>query len=168
MPTSYAIAVVIHVLAAFVWVGGVLTIGAVALPAARQLPEQQRRAAVSAIARRFRPIGWSALLVLIVTGFYLITHWGATASNLLSLEFFAIDRAKPVGVKLVLIALMLVTSGLHDWWVGPEASRLAKEEEQQRAETWRRWAALLGALTGLLVIGIVLVATVVARPWIVF
>ena len=164
MPVPYYIAVMLHVVAAFVWVGGVLMIGAVALPAARNLPEEQQRPAISAIARRFRPIGWTALAVLLLTGLFMLWEWGARPANLIDLSFFEIDRNKPLGIKLLLVIAMIISSGLHDWWVGPRATELA-DEDPERAESWRRWAGILGIGTGVFVLGVVLIAIVVARPW---
>lgn len=168
MSSTYEIVVVIHVISAIVWVGGVVFIGGVAVPASRKMSEETGRQAVSAIARRFRPVGWGALGFLVATGFYMIWEWGARPDNLLDGSFFANDRHWLLGIKLILVGLMLVVSGIHDWYVGPRASALAREaDDEETARPWRRWAAILGIVTGLLVIAIVVIAVYVARPWMV-
>lgn len=52
--TFYPLAVLIHVVAAVIWAGGVLFIGFIAYPAARQLDEETRTAVMAVIGRRFR------------------------------------------------------------------------------------------------------------------
>jgi len=71
--TDTTIRVFLHVLAATVWVGGQLTLGAV-IPALRPqpgtTPEEQEaaRARIRLVARRFQVLAWSAFFVLLATG----------------------------------------------------------------------------------------------------
>lgn len=167
MPLSYEFAVIVHVFAAVVWVGGVLFIGAIAIPASRSLPEEQRRKTISLLTRPFRIVGWIALLTLLGTGLYLIWIWGARPGNLVDGTFFDTPRAWILGVKIALVTLMILVSGLHDWYIGPKAAELA-EEQNENARPWRIAAGLLGGLTGLLSLCIVLCAIVIARPWMTF
>lgn len=164
MPLLYDVSVVLHVLAGIVWIGGTLFVGAVALPAARTLPDDVEPAAVSAIARRFRIVGWTAIGVSLVTGTIMIGYWGAHPGNLLDGSFFQTPRTQELALKLAAVGLMLVVSGTHDWWVGPRAARLA-EAEAPEASTWRTWAAILGVLTALLVVAVAVCAVALARPW---
>lgn len=162
---GYQIAVVIHVLSAVIWVGGVIFIAAVALPGARALPDEEARvAAVSEIATRFRTLGWTLIALLLGSGIYLIAVRGATWTNLLSGQFFSSNWGWYLGVKLIAVAIMLLASGLHDWWVGPKATELLGKGSGE-AGKWQRWAGLLGALTGFSVLAIVILAVFVARPW---
>jgi uncharacterized membrane protein len=59
---------VLHVLAACVWVGGSVAIVTVAVPYGRRLPPRERALMLAGIGRRWRPIGWSTLAVLVVPG----------------------------------------------------------------------------------------------------
>jgi len=164
MPISYQIAVIAHVFAAIVWVGGVLFLGSVAMPASRTVDESEGRRMVRTLGRYFRPVGWTALAILVVSGSYMMWIWGATPSNVWSGEFFDTIRARWLGTKLVLVGAMILTSGVHDWYVGPRAS----SSEEEGAETWDRWrtaAAVLGAATALLAVAVVGIAIVISRPW---
>lgn len=166
MPISYQIAVLLHVLAAVVWVGGLLFLGGVALPASRTLDDEQRaREIVRLLGQYFRPIGWSALAVLVASGAYMMWIWGARPGNIWDGTFFGTIRARWLGIKVLLVGLMIAVSGLHDWYVGPKASSLESEGETERAGRWRIYAAVLGAVTALLAVAVVLLASVIARPW---
>lgn len=158
----YQINVIIHVLAAFVWVGGVLFIGIVAVPSTKKLNDELRRKLLDDMGRRFRPIGWTALALLVATGIYLMWFWGATVENILDLSFFEHGHGRPLGYKLLLVAAMIAVSAVHDFWLGPRATRPDRSDEE--IERDRRWAAVLGRITAALVLGIVIFALFVARP----
>ena len=159
--TLYPYLVVLHVLAAIVWVGGVIFIGAVAMPAASRMGDAGREA-LRSVARRFRPVGWGALAVLVLTGSAFLYRWGATWETLFDLSFFAAPHSRLLGYKLLFVGIMLVVSFVHDFVVGPRASRA--EAGTPRARRLRNWAAILGATTGGLVLAIVILAVFVARP----
>src|SRR3954451_3521624 len=66
--------VVLHVLAATVWVGGTILLTFIAVPAIRMLTGEPRMVAMRTLGRRWRPIGWTALGVLASTGIPLAYH----------------------------------------------------------------------------------------------
>jgi uncharacterized membrane protein len=164
MDPLYKLAVVLHVLAAITWIGGVLFMGMVAIPAARKLAPEHSRAVVGGVGRRFRPIGWGCLAILVITGTYMVWSWGATWTNLFDLSFFSLGpQYRALGYKLLAVFLMLCVSAYHDWRLGPRAS--AAEHGSPEAERMRKMAARLGRITGILVIVIAILAVFVARPW---
>ena len=123
---------VVHVLAAAVWVGGTVALTFIAVPAIRRLTGEPRQLAMRTLGQRWRPIGWSALLVLVATGIPLAAHVlpGSGAG------------AKVVfGVKMGVFAGLLVSAYLHDFVLGP---RLAAEIREGRAERSRRPLVLVG------------------------
>jgi copper resistance protein D len=164
MSPLYKIAVVIHVLSAVIWVGGVLFMGLVAVPAARKLAPKTRRAVTTRLGFAFRPVGWVCLTLLVVTGTYMMYSWGASWENVLDLSFFGAAHTRLLGYKLIAVIVMLSVSFAHDWYLGPRAAEAEHGSEQ--AETFRRVAGWLGRITGLLVLVIVFLAVFVARPWI--
>lgn len=159
----YRVSIIIHVLSAVVWVGGVLFMGMVAVPAAKKLDDSLRRQLLDDLGRRFRPIGWTALGLLVATGTYLMWHWGARVETVLNLSFFEHSHTRNLGYKLVLVIGMLIVSGLHDFWLGPRATRAGRSDEEIARD--RRWAGILGRITGIFVVLIVVLAVFVARPW---
>jgi hypothetical protein len=64
----YFLSVWLHILAAAVWVGGLIYTAAVAVPFAltHDVPERQRL--LRGLAWRFRWIGWGSIVVLFITG----------------------------------------------------------------------------------------------------
>jgi uncharacterized membrane protein len=158
----YSIVVTVHVLAAVVWIGGVLFIGAVLLPAAKQLDDATRRQVISLAAKRFRLIGWAALLVLIGTGSWMAWSWGMRPATIADGSFFAAPRHRVLGLKMLLVLLMATISGLHDWWLGPRTAAAAREGADPRQ--LRKRAMLFGQATALLSVIIAALAVFVARP----
>jgi uncharacterized membrane protein len=62
----------LHVLGAVVWIGGLAYQAHVLLPAARR----GEVAPFAAAARRARPVTWTAIAVVVLTGFYNVTQLG--------------------------------------------------------------------------------------------
>jgi putative copper export protein len=109
----------LHVLAATIWVGGQLVLAAL-VPVLRRFGSD----AVSAAARRFNQVAWTAFGVLIVTGIWNVAAVSPQISHSASYRTTLI-------VKLVVVALSGITAALHI-----------------RSKT-PRGRAILGALTGL-------------------
>jgi uncharacterized membrane protein len=67
----------IHVLAATVWIGGLIVVGAV-IPAVREVTDD--RTIIRAIANRFGVVSWIALGVLVLSGAWMAADrpWDAT------------------------------------------------------------------------------------------
>jgi uncharacterized membrane protein len=97
----------LHVLAATIWVGGQLTLGAL-VPALRRAGADVPRVA----ARAFGRVGWTSFVVLIVTGI-----WNIAAAG----DRHASGYQATLGVKLGFVAL----SGLAAWWHSRGSSRIA-------------------------------------------
>jgi len=65
----YFLSVWLHILAAAVWVGGLIYTAAVAVPFALTHEVAERQRILRGLARRFRWIGWSSIAVLFISGF---------------------------------------------------------------------------------------------------
>ena len=145
--------VVLHVLAATVWVGGTVALTFIAVPAIRTLAGEPRQLAMRTLGRRWRPIGWSGLLVLVATGIPLAAHVLPGSGSGPKIVF---------GVKMAAFATLLVTAYFHDFVLGP---RLAAEIREGRPQASRRPLVLVGwtsfTLTlALPILGVVLAETV--------
>ncbi|MFW5968093.1 MAG: CopD family protein [Persicimonas sp.] len=159
----YNAVVVLHVVAAIIWIGGVLFMGLVAVPAARGLEPRLRRLVTTRLGMAFRPVGWVCLVVLLTTGTYMAINWGATWQNVFDLSFFDAPHTRMLGYKLLAVLAMLGVSFWHDWVIGPRA--VEAEPGTEEAERYRRLAGWLGRVTGVLVLVIAVLAVFVARPW---
>ncbi len=124
--------VVLHVLGASVWVGGTVALTFIAVPAIRRLTGEPRREAMRTLGERWRPIGWSALLVLVATGIPLAAH---------ALPDAGTGAAVVFGVKVGSFLALLATAYKHDFVLGP---RLAHEILEGRPERSRRPLVLVG------------------------
>lgn len=159
--TWYLLSVFLHVFSAMIWVGGIFFLAIVAVPAARRFSPDERSRLVTLLGRRFRAIGWAALLVLIVTGLINVGFRGATWQNVVSGEYFITPFGSRLAVKLGVVLLMIAVSGTHDWLIGPLTSR--RSEAGQDITGLRRLASWLARATGLLAALIVLLAVLMVR-----
>jgi uncharacterized membrane protein len=109
---------ILHVLSASVWVGGTVVLVFVGVPAIRQLEGEARAVAMRTLGRRWRPIGWSAMAIAIVSGLWLTDRHGGFHRAALDTDF---DRT--LIAKSVLVALLVVGGILHDFVLGPRLQR---------------------------------------------
>jgi uncharacterized membrane protein len=120
----YTTLVAFHVLAAAVWVGGTVALVFATVPTLRTLPPEQRADKVRLLARRWRPLGWSALAVLGASGIWLaFGYWGADDADVL----FHTEDGHILVAKAVLYVCLLVTVVLHDVVLGPRLNRQIRE-----------------------------------------
>jgi copper resistance protein D len=176
----YHVLVFVHVLAALFWLGGMFFLAAVGAPALRRLESPELRARLfHELGVRFRNTGWTAILVLVVTGVWILHVRGVLRWELLSdPAWWSTAFGQALLWKLVLVAIMLTVGFVHDFVVGPMSSRAAAVEGggagtpgraaedpagDERRRRLRRQAALLAR--GNAVAGILLVywATRLAR-----
>jgi putative copper export protein len=108
-----------------------------------------------ALGRRWRPLGWSAMGVAILSGLWLTHLHGGLNSAALSTDF---DRT--LMLKSALVALLVVGALIHDYVLGPRLQRELGAGEPQAPATRRRlvWVGWLNfALTlAVPILGVVL------------
>jgi len=146
-----------HILAAFLWLGGLLFLGAVGAPALRQIEPANLRAEVfQQLGRRFRPVGWVAIAVLLVTGVLNLHVRGLLMWQTLGDGgFWTSAYGRTLLWKLVCVAGVVLGSAYHDFVVGPAASRA--EPGSAQAAALRRRAAWIGRINA--VLGVLLIVT---------
>ena len=166
----YQAAVVIHVVSAVTWLGGMLFLVMVMLPSARKdmasgQPGQGLEVLRDA-ANRFLPVAWGSMIVLAVTGAYLAwEHWGIRP------EVFFTDGGRfmyILRVKSGLFLFVAVLSLLHDFWLGPmimERLNQARAAGLPPPRSLARRVVLMTARVNLLVVlAIVVLAVLLIRP----
>ena len=124
---------VVHVLSASVWVGGTVALVFVGVPAIRRLEGEARATAMRALGRRWRPLGWSAMALAIVSGLWLTELHGGLTEAALETDF---DRL--LIAKSVLVALLVVGALLHDYVLGPRLQRALRTGDESAPATRRR------------------------------
>jgi len=70
-----ALAITLHLLAAVIWVGGMFFAYVILRPSAVALEPPQRLTLWAAVFKRFFPLVWLAIVVLMVSGYWLIFDW---------------------------------------------------------------------------------------------
>ena len=124
---------IIHLMSATVWVGGTIALVFVGVPAIRKLEGEARATAMRALGRRWRPLGWSAMGVAIVSGLWLTHLHGGLSSAALSTDF---DRT--LILKSVLVVFLVGGALIHDYVLGPRLQRELRASEPQAPATRRR------------------------------
>ena len=159
MQFSYTLVVLIHILAAIIWLGGMFFIAIVMVPVLRRLePAQKRIEVLSATATKFRAISWIAILVLLITGVLNAINHGVTMQKISTGEFFSSYFGKILILKLILVFAMLVLSAIHDFILGPRLIELLNSSNPdsftklQKNRKYVSWLARINALLGILVV----------------
>jgi uncharacterized membrane protein len=164
VPVGYYVNVTIHVLAAMLWLGGMLFLGIVGAPVLRGVePAELRQRLFHQLGLRFRSVGWRAIGVLLVTGIVNLYYrgWLRWSGVLGAVEFWRTTSGHALCIKLVAVVAMLVVSIVHDFALGPLAG-LAMSGSV-RAIQLRRRAALLARINALLGVVVVIAAVRLAR-----
>lgn len=153
MPTAYWINVTVHVLAAMLWLGGMFFLAAVGAPVLRAVePPSLRAELFRRLGERFRGVGWAAIGVLVLTG-VLNLHFRGLLPMMDDAEFWASRYGHALAWKLAAVGTMIVISGVHDFVLGPAASRLAPgSPSAMRARTRAAWLARVNAIVGLILV----------------
>jgi putative copper export protein len=120
----YTALVVLHVLAAAVWVGGTVALVFAGVPTLRRLPPVERADSVRALGRRWRPLGWGALALAGATGVWLaFGYWSADDPTLL----FHTETGALLIAKALLYVVLVTSAALHDFVLGPRLNRQIRE-----------------------------------------
>src|SRR5512146_424145 len=134
----------LHLLATVTWIGSLVSISVLILPASRRaLKPVDELALLDGIQKRLEPIAWFSVSLLIVTGLFQMSinpHYNGflSSSGQWSLAILA---------KHILVALLIVVSATHTWDVLPAIRRalLGKDkiDSTQLANLQRRETVLL-------------------------
>ncbi len=156
----YSTLVILHILAAVSWIGGMIFLSLVLAPLVRsRKAAPEFMALFRSAALRFRPVVWIAMAILLITGPMLLSHRGLSVMAPASWPGI-------VTMKLTLVALLLFLTLLHDLVFGPQVSRVSAVQESQRTTGERiifksaRWLPRLSLLIGL---AVVIAAAMLAR-----
>ncbi len=152
----------IHFLATVTWIGSLVSISVLVMPAAaRTLQPVDQLALLDSIEKRLEPIAWFSVSLLIVTGLFQMSvnvHYNGflSTSGQWSLAILA---------KHILVVCLVVVSAIYTWDVVPSIRRALMRRDKIRPEEIvslrRRENFLLRVSLGLTVL--ILLATAIAR-----
>ena len=167
MPTgvpSWAVALTfwIHMLATAAWLGSLMSVAVLVLPAARRIPKpSDQLLLIEVIQKRLEPITWASVSVLVATGLFQMSvnpHYNGflSTSSQWSIAMLA---------KHILVGTLIAASAIHTWDVLPSLRRaLMQKHKLAGAEIDRLQRRETALLLANLILGVlVLLATAFAR-----
>jgi copper resistance protein D len=151
----YYLNVTAHVLAALLWLGGMFFFALVGAPVLRKVePPALRAELFRRLGEQFRTVGWAAIWVLLVTGVLNLQLRGVLSWQVLGdATFWGTRYGHALAWKLGAVGLMVAFSGIHDFVLGPAASRLTPgSQEALRARGQAAWLARVNSLVALVLV----------------
>lgn len=137
----------LHLIAAVGWVGGTIFLSLVLAPSYRALASKPDAGALfRTSAQRFRLIVWGAVAVLLLTGPMLVLSHGWPL-------FESARWPSVLGIKLLLVAALLLMTLAHDLVLGPRVRAILALPPDQRTASDR---TILAAATWLPRVALVL------------
>lgn len=116
------VVVIVHLLAAAIWMGGSVALVFAGVPAIRVLEGDPRGQAMKELGLRWRPLGYGSLLVLGLTGVELARHdWSRGHSPFQTVLW----------VKVALSVGLVTASYVHNFILGPRLQAEIKEGREQ-------------------------------------
>ena len=144
MGTVYLISVFVHIICAAFWIGGMLFIPLVLMPAINKQPNRVWLLHKTGI--KFRFYGWIAVIVLFITGLLNMYFKGIP----FTIEFFGSSSlGKLLLIKLAIFVLMLFISGIHDFYIGMKSINEMQQSSGRKFKLLARWTGMLNLLLSL-------------------
>ncbi len=154
----------LHITAAVVWIGGNLVMAMVIVPYfKRSVSIVERLKILTQIGKGFEPVVWGCVLILIFTGICNIFSSGVLGSSELLGSFM-----RTLGIKLILVLLLIILTGIHGFIMGPRLSQAIEtlkpeaEELPGEIDKMRSQMAVVSSIMGVISL-LVLLAAVALR-----
>ncbi len=153
---ALTIAFWLHMAATIVWIGGLFYMAVIVNPALERLPEQRGRLAED-MRRRFQPLAWLSLFVLIGTGLLQMSG----NPNYDGLFAFSNPWSRTILAKHIAIGVMVLVAAYQTWVLNPRLSRLALKQEVAASDQVANELSRLNRVSlafGILVLGLTALA----------
>ncbi len=153
---ALTIAFWLHMTATIVWIGGIFYQALIVNPALERFPDQRGRLAED-LRRRFQPLAWLSLFVLIGTGLLQMSG----NPNYEGLFAFSNPWSRAILAKHLTIGLMTLVAAYQTWVLNPRLSRLALMQEAAASDQVASKISRLNRVSlvsGLLVLGLTALA----------
>ena len=153
----------LHLIAAAVWLGGMVMLALAVGAARRTVAEHERIALFRALGRRFLMAGGIAMVVLIATGADMASDRLGSWSDL-----FDTDYGERLFAKILVVGVVIALTLFHSLVQGPQLSRLRQEaiaypDDKDLKREIRRKSAQSGAVSGLNLLATLAVFVLAAR-----
>ncbi len=156
--SGLALAYTLHMAATVVWVGGLVVLSVLVFPLVqRHLPPEQAAHFWVRLRRRFDPVAWFCLTLLVGTGMFQMS----ANPNYEGFLVVANTWARAILLKHIAFLALTVLSAYHTWGLLPALERAllrggVPSSHHLRRERWWQWGAVGLSL-------VVLALTAVAR-----
>ncbi len=122
------VALFFHIVSAIFWVGGMLFITLVVAPFLQSMPDPKDRSKVyQVVGKRFRFLGWIAIIILLITGpIVLYGLYGIAPPDIFRSSLHGTPIGRALSIKLTFVVIIVVSSLVHDFWLGPKARNSPK------------------------------------------
>ena len=161
----YLLSVWLHILAAAVWIGGIVFLSLVLVPVSRN-PDYRSVASsiIQGTGIRFRVVGWICLSVLILSGVFNLYYRGFGFIGFFRGLLGQGSFGTVLTIKLLLVSIILLISAIHDFLIGPKAMSLWQADPTSpEALRLRRLASLIGRANLILALLVVALGVVLVR-----
>lgn len=115
--TLHHLLLIIHLIAATIWIGGHLTLSIVFLPVALK---QKEPLIILNFEKKFEPLGISSLIALVITGIWMAYDFGVSYESWFN---FSSSIEKVVSIKLLLLLLTIILALYTQIYVIPNLSK---------------------------------------------
>ncbi len=157
MTAVYHLSVFLHLLAAMIWLGGMLFLAIIIVPVVRK-PEylQFSGKLFHQTGLKFRTVGWICLVLFLVTGLFNLYFRTRDVEVLFSSQFWEGLFGAALLLKLVIFSIIVLMSAVHDFYIGPKATELWQQNpdspEAKKLRKSASWFGRLNLLLGLIVV----------------
>ncbi len=168
MHKLYLFSVWAHILAATIWIGGMLFLVLVVVPWLRTGAQVEAGRFLRETGVRFRNVAWWCFGIVLVTGIFNLWTRGVRLADFVNPDWIGSRFGTAVILKLCVFALVLVISALHDFVLGPKATEaIQRAPRSSEATVLRRRASLIGRVNAMLSLVLLALGVMLVRgvPW---
>ncbi|NNM94135.1 MAG: hypothetical protein HKL88_01570 [Bacteroidia bacterium] len=156
MHAVYLASVYLHIICATLWIGGMLFLVLVLMPAIKN--NANRRELLNNVGIRLRTVGWATLLLLLITGLFNAYYRGISLQYCLSSPYGRLFL-----YKISIFAIIAAISFYHDFFAGPQAIREMAQGTDSRK--FVKLARIIGQLNLLLALAAAFIGEIIVRGW---
>ncbi|HVA98507.1 MAG TPA: CopD family protein [Bacteroidia bacterium] len=156
----YITSVFFHIVAACLWLGGMLFLILAFVPGIKKHPDKVNL--IATVSLKYRKVGTLALVVLLITGIIQLEYRGVQWN----LEYFTSSYGMIAGLKILVFILIVCISLIHDYYIGTRAIEAWKNQpDNPKTIVLRNLSRLLGRLSFVLALIAVFLGVVLVRGW---
>lgn len=157
----YILSIFFHILAACMWLGGVLFLILVFVPGLKKHPDKVN--IIAEVSLKFRTAGVVALAILLITGIVQLNYRGVQWT----FDFFTHTQfGRIAGLKILVFAGIVAMSIIHDYFIGKRAIEAWRNQPQSpKTIKLRKLSRLLGRINFVLAVLAVFLGVILIRGW---